>query len=91
MNKPERLPHPDFSHWLPASLREIADDQKAITRIAKDAALIREIESVLPSIPTAHDLWHGDARELDSIPASSVHLVLTSPLQSALKQHDAQQ
>jgi len=79
MNKPERLPHPDFSHWLPASLREIADDQKAIPRIARDAALIRKIESVLPSIPTTHDLWQGDARELDFIPDGSVHLVMTSP------------
>jgi hypothetical protein len=41
--KPERLPHPDFTHWLPASLCELADDQKAISRIAKDAVLMREI------------------------------------------------
>jgi hypothetical protein len=79
MNKPERLPHPDFAHWLPAGLRDIADDQKAIPRIARDAALIREIESVLPSIPTTHDLWQGDARELDSIPGNTAHLVMTSP------------
>jgi hypothetical protein len=45
MNKPERLPHPDFSYWLPASLRDHADDQKAIPRIAKDAGLMREIEA----------------------------------------------
>ena len=68
MNKPERLPHPDFSHWLPASLRELADDQKAIPRIAKDAALMREIEAALAAIPATHDLWRGDARELDSRP-----------------------
>jgi hypothetical protein len=42
MNKPERLPHPDFTHWFLASLRDLADDQKAIPRIAKDAALMRE-------------------------------------------------
>ena len=62
MNKPERLPHPDFAHWLPTSLREVADDQKAIPRIAKDAALMRAIEAALPAIPTTHDLWRGDAR-----------------------------
>ena len=56
MNKPERLPPPDFSHWLPASLRDHADDQKAIPRIAKDAALIREIEAALPALQTTHDL-----------------------------------
>ena len=48
MNKPERLPHPDFTHWLQASLCEYVDDQKAIPRIAKDAALMHEIEAVLP-------------------------------------------
>jgi hypothetical protein len=88
MNKPERLPHPDFTHWLPASLRDLADDQKAIPRIAKDAALMREIEAVLPAIPTTHDLWRGDARELDFIPDNSVHLVLTSPPYWTLKTYN---
>jgi hypothetical protein len=26
---------------------------------------MREIEAALPAIPTTHDLWLGDARELD--------------------------
>ena len=52
MNKPERLPHPDFADWLPASLRELEVDQTAIPRIAKDAALMREIEAALPGMPT---------------------------------------
>ena len=89
MNKPERLPHPDFAHWLPAGLRDIADDQKAIPRIAKDAALMKEIEAALPAIPTTHDLWRGDARALDFIPDNSVHLVLTSPPYWTLKQYNA--
>ena len=88
MNKPERLPHLDFTHWLPASLREFVDDQKAIPRIAKDAALMREIEAVLPAIPTAHDLWRGDARALDFTPDNSVHLVLTSPPYWTLKTYN---
>ena len=56
MNKPEHLPHPDFTHWLPTSLRDHADDQKAIPRIAKDAVLTREIEAALPAIPTTYHL-----------------------------------
>jgi hypothetical protein len=48
MNKPERLPHPDLSHWLPVRLGAIANDQKAIPHIAKGAALMREIEAALP-------------------------------------------
>jgi len=89
MNKPERLPHPDLAHWLPASLRELEHDQTAIPRIAKDAALVREIEAVLPGIPTTHDLWRRDARELDFIPDNSVHLVLTSPPYWTLKTYNA--
>jgi len=88
MNNPERLPPPDFADWLPASLRDLADDQKAIPRIAKDAALMREIEAVLPAIPTTHDLWRGDARVLDFIPDNSVHLVLTSPPYWTLKRYN---
>jgi DNA modification methylase len=89
MNKPERLPHPDLADRLPVSLREIEDDQKAIPRIAKDAALIRQIEATLPGIPTTHDLWRRDARELDFIPDNSVHLVLTSPPYWTLKNYNA--
>jgi modification methylase len=89
MNKPERFPNPDLTDWLPASLREIEDDQKAIPRIAKDAALIRQIEAALPGIPTAHDLWRRDARELDFIPDNNIHLVLTSPPYWTLKTYNA--
>jgi hypothetical protein len=88
MNKPEHPPPPDLADWLPARLREVADDQKAIPGIAKDTALMREIEAVLSAIPTTHDLWRGDARELDFIPDKSVHLVLTSPPYWTLKQYN---
>lgn len=46
---------------------------------------MREIEGVLPSIPTTHALWQRDARELDFIRDNSVHLVLTSPPYWTLK------
>jgi len=88
MNKPERLPHPDLAQWLPASLREAEIDQTVIPRIAKDSALVREIEAALPCIPTHHDLWRHDARELHFIPDNSVHLVLTSPPYWTLKAYN---
>ncbi len=88
MNKPERLPHPDLAQWLPACLREAEIDQTVIPRIAKDAALAREIEAVLPAIPTHHDLWCHDARELNFIPDNTVHLVLTSPPYWTLKTYN---
>jgi DNA modification methylase len=88
MNKPERLPHPDLAQWLPACLRKAEIDQTVIPRIAKDAALAREIEAVLPAIPTHHDLWCHDARELNFIPDNTVHLVLTSPPYWTLKTYN---
>lgn len=88
MNKPEHLPHPDLADWLPPSLRELEHDQSAIPRIAKDATLIRDIEAALPGIPTIHDLWRRDARELDFIPDNSVHLVMTSPPYWTLKTYN---
>jgi len=88
MNKPERLPHPDLAQWIPASLREAEIDQTVIPRIAKDAALVREIEAALPGIPTHHDLWCHDARELNFIPDNTVHLVLTSPPYWTLKTYN---
>jgi DNA modification methylase len=83
-----RLPHPDLAQWLPACLRKAEIDQTVIPRIAKDAALAREIEAVLPAIPTHHDLWCHDARELNFIPDNTVHLVLTSPPYWTLKTYN---
>jgi len=88
MNKPERLPAADLAQWLPASLVGIADDQKAIPRIAKDMALMRDLEASLRAIPTAHDLWRYDARKLSFLEDGSVHLVLTSPPYWTLKEYN---
>ena len=88
MNAPERLPLPDLATWLPPALREIADEQSLIPRIAKDAALIRDIEAAISNIPTRHDLWQHDARAMDFIADNSVHLVVTSPPYWTLKEYN---
>ena len=69
----------DPEKWLPAAVGPIVDHQTALPRIAKEARLIAQIEQRLPRIPTEHHLFNADARNLDFIPAESVHLVLTSP------------
>ena len=73
--------------WLPRGLGKVDDHQTALPRIAKDAALIGRIESLLPQIPTRHDLFNADARSLDYIEPNSVHLVLTSPPYWTLKDY----
>ncbi len=73
--------------WLPAGLLPFDDAQTALPRIAKDAELIRRIERTLPLIPTRHELFNADSRQLDFIADDSVHLVLTSPPYWTLKEY----
>lgn len=88
MNAPTRDLPLDLEQFLPAGLRGVQDEQTLIPRIAKDATLIREIDAVLGTLPTRHDLWLHDARSIDFLAPSSVHLVLTSPPYWVLKQYN---
>ncbi len=45
-------------------------------------------ERRLEDIPTFHRLYRGDARELDWIPAESIHAVVTSPPYWTLKEYN---
>jgi len=71
---------------LPNELRDLDDPQTALPRIAKDRRLTSLIEGAVKEIPTQHDLWLGDARQMQFHP-QSVHLVLTSPPYWTLKEY----
>jgi len=73
--------------YAPASLLRLRESQSAIPRLAKDEIAIRDIEAILPTLPTTHEMRQADARNLD-LPAESVHLVLTSPPYWTLKQYN---
>lgn len=45
------------------------------------------IESGVRHVPTRHDLWHADARDMGFLPPESVHLVVTSPPYWVLKEY----
>jgi len=78
----------DLDQFVPEELRQIGDPQTALPRIAKDCRLTSLIDSVVPHVPTTHDLYLGDARRrLAVIPDDSVHLVLTSPPYWTLKEY----
>jgi DNA modification methylase len=62
-------------------------EQTDIPRIAKEPARLAEIEAKVRSLPTRHQLYRRDARELDFIAPESVHLVLTSPPYWTLKEY----
>lgn len=95
--KSSRRPIEEFSHRTPAlDLGEFippevgpvgANHQTALPRIAKDAKLCRSISEALRRVPTHHDLFQGDSRELDFLPSSSVHLVVCSPPYWTLKEY----
>lgn len=73
--------------WIPNEIGEIIDHQTALPRIAKNPELIAQIEKTLPRIPTRHDLYRTDSRQIDFIKPESVHLVLTSPPYWTLKKY----
>lgn len=77
-----------LSNFLPDGLGDLSDIQRAIPRIAKNEKLTTLIEQALPQIPSNHDLYLGDAREMPAVCSESVHLVLTSPPYWKLKEYN---
>jgi modification methylase len=90
MATPRSALKPDLQQFLPAGLGDLEDTQKAIPRIAKTERLTTAIGQTLSQLPTAHELYLGDAREL-TVPDESVHLVLTSPPYWTLKEYNETQ
>lgn len=74
--------------YAPPSLACLRKSQSAIPNLAKDEIAVRDIEDVLPTLPTLHEMRRADARELGFLPSESVHLVLTSPPYWTLKQYN---
>lgn len=74
--------------YVPPELSEVVGTQQDFPRIAKDKALTGCIEEAVRRIPTTHNLYLGDAREMPAIEPQSVHLVLTSPPYWTLKEYN---
>jgi modification methylase len=70
------------------SLANLRESQTAIPRLAKNEVAIREIEAVLPTLPTRHEMRRADGRHLEFLAPESVHLVVTSPPYWTLKQYN---
>lgn len=77
----------DFSGFVPRQVGKLENHQTALPRIARDQKLTALIESTLRSVPTAHDLYLHDARDLSMVKPESVHLVVTSPPYWTLKEY----
>jgi modification methylase len=77
----------DLRAWVPPELKSLADAQRDLPRIARDAKLMALIESALREVPTVHRLYRHDSRFLDFLEPESVHLVVTSPPYWTLKEY----
>ena len=73
--------------FVPEELRDLAQPQTDLPRIAKDRRLRSIIEHAIQQIPTVHDLRNQDVRQVQLDP-ESVHLVVTSPPYWTLKQYN---
>jgi len=71
-------PQEGLWQFIPQEIGEIKNPQTAIPRIAKDARLTRIIDATVQRIPTTHCLHLGDARQICTLEAESIHLVVTS-------------
>lgn len=62
-------------------LLELSDNElkSEIPALARDKGRMGEIEQAVKSLPSEHELYRRDARELDIIDEESVELVVTSP------------
>lgn len=73
---------------LPAELKGVELRQEFIPRLAKNRNLLTQIEQAAHGLPTSHDLYLSDARELAHLQPESVHLAVTSPPYWTLKRYD---
>ena len=63
------------------------DLKSEIPRLARDGGRMGEIEQAVNGLPSHHELYQGDARDLSMIEDESVHLAVTSPPYFDLKEY----
>ena len=90
MNKPAEPLTAAFdpADFLPQGVGEITNHQTDLPRIAKDTKLVAAIEAKLEQLPTQHELYRRDSRQIDYLLPESVHLVITSPPYWTLKDYN---
>lgn len=81
------MPDVDLTEFVPRELHHEGISQTDIPRIARNPAAVASVEDSLRRVPTRHDLYLGDARDLSFLPTASVHLVVTSPPYWTLKEY----
>ena len=75
-----------LDRFVPEPFRHLQDPSRDFPRIAKDRSAMAMIAAAVEQVPTSHQVLLGDARRA-SLPAESVHLVVTSPPYWTLKEY----
>jgi DNA modification methylase len=72
------------------NLLEMSDTElkSEIPALARDSGRMGEIEQAVKSLPSEHELYQGDARNLSMLADESVDLVVTSPPYFNLKEYE---
>ena len=71
-------------------LLELSDNElkSEIPALARDQGRMGEVEQAVQSLPSHHDLYQGDSRDLSMIDDESVQLIATSPPYFNLKDYE---
>lgn len=82
----------NLREFIPESCEELLSKSSvelrtAIPELARDKGRMGEIEKAVKSLPSSHELYQADSRDLSMIDDESVHLVVTSPPYFNLKDY----
>ena len=80
-----------LARYAPGVPLSAVDLNNALPTLAKNAKAMAEVERVVSTLPTVHQLEAGDARSMERIADGTVHLVLTSPPYWTLKEYPSRQ
>jgi DNA modification methylase len=83
----------DLREYVPESCRDLlrkeANELRSdIPALARDKERMGEVEQAVKSLPSHHELYQGDARNLSMLDEESLELVVTSPPYFNLKDYE---
>ena len=83
----------DLREFVPESCEELFEKsstelRSAIPELARDKGRMKEIERAVKSLPSHHELYQRDSRDLSFLDDESVHLAVTSPPYFNLKDYE---
>ena len=83
----------DFVEHVPDSCRDLlgkeANDLRSdLPALARDEGRMGEVEQAVKSLPSHHELYQGDARDLSMLDEESIDLVVTSPPYFNIKDYE---